>query len=93
MNNKHHKCSCRPQVIQNKIFINFEPHIKKTCLICILIVILFLGNMKVNFAAILDFFHLNLLVSNFYFWSTKLLQINHIIVNIVSGILIVTGNI
>ena len=33
------------------------------------------------------FFHLNSLVSNFYFWSTKLTQINHIIVNIFSGIL------
>ena len=36
------------------------------------------------------FFHLNLFVSNFYFWSTKLTQINHIIVNMFSGILIVT---
>ena len=39
------------------------------------------------------FFHSNLLVSNFYFWSTKLTQINHTIVNISSGILILTVNI
>ena len=39
------------------------------------------------------FFHSNLLVSNFYFWSTMLTQINHTIVNIFSGTLIVTVNI
>ena len=39
------------------------------------------------------FFYLNLLVSKFYFWSTKLTEINHTIVNIFSGILIVTVNI
>ena len=39
------------------------------------------------------FFHLNLLVSNFYFWSAMLTKINHTIVNIFSGILIVTVNI
>ena len=68
---------------------------KKRCLVHILIVLLFLVHMKVNFAAILDFFHLNLLLSNFYFWSTKLTEINHTIVNIFSGrpILIVTVNI
>ena len=49
--------------------------------------------LKVNFAAILDFFHLNLLVSNFYYWSTKLTEINYTIDNIFSGILIVTVNI
>ena len=32
------------------------------------------------------FFHLNLLASNFYFWSAKLTQIKHIIVTISSGI-------
>ena len=41
--------------------------------------------MKVNFAAILDF----LIV----IYSTKLTEINHTIVNIVSGMLIVTVNI
>ena len=45
-----------------------------------------------KFRSHFGFFHLNLLVSNFYLWSTKLTQINHIIVNIVSGILIVTEN-
>ena len=40
-------------------------------------------------AAILDFFHLNLLASNVLLWSTKLLQLNHIIVNMFSSILIV----
>ena len=39
------------------------------------------------------FFHSNLLVSNFYLWSNKLTQINHAIVNIFSGILIVRVNI
>ena len=51
-----------PQVIQNKRMTNFEPQIKKKYLIYILIVIhiliviLFPAHMKVNFAAILDFF-------------------------------------
>ena len=48
---------------------------------------------KGEFRGHFRFFHLNLLVSNFYFWSTKLTQINHKIVNIFSGILIVTVNI
>ena len=39
------------------------------------------------------FSHLHLLVSNYYFWSTKLTGIKHTIVNIFSGILIVTVNI
>ena len=39
------------------------------------------------------FFPSNLVVSNFYFWSTMLTQINHTILNIFSGILIVTENI
>ena len=39
------------------------------------------------------FFHLDLFVSNFHFWSTKLTEKNHTIVNIFSGILIVTVNI
>ena len=38
-------------------------------------------------------FNLNLLVSNFYFWSTMLTEINYTIVNIFSGIIIVTVNI
>ena len=46
----------------------FKPQINKF-VIHILILILFLDHMKVNFTAILDFFHLNSLVSNFYFWS------------------------
>ena len=78
-----------PQVIQNKKNRNFEPQIKNICLIYILIVILFLVHNEPDFR----FFHLNLLVSNFYFWSTKLTGINHTIVNIFSGILIVTVNI
>ena len=36
------------------------------------------------------FFHSNLLVRNFYFWSTMLTQIKYSIVNIFSGTLIVT---
>ena len=35
---------------------NIEPQIKKTCLIYILVVIFFIVHMKVNFAAIIDFF-------------------------------------
>ena len=31
------------------------------------------------------FFHLNLLLSNVYFWSTKILQLNHVIVNMFKG--------
>ena len=42
-----------------------------------------------EFCGHFGFFHSNLLVSNFYFWSTKLTQINHTIINIFSGILIV----
>ena len=36
------------------------------------------------------FFHLNFLVGNFYFWLTMLTEINHTIVNVFCGILIVT---
>ena len=39
------------------------------------------------------FFNSNLIVSNFYFWSTMLTQIHLNNVNIFSGILIVTVNI
>ena len=38
------------------------------------------------------FFHSNLLVSNFYFWSAMLTEINHTIVNIFSGTFIVRVN-
>ena len=43
---------------------------KKRSLINILIAIMFFAHMKVDVAAILDFFHFNLLVSNVYFGST-----------------------
>ena len=46
-----------------------------------------------EFRGLFGFFYSNLIVSNFYFWSTMLAQINHNIVNIFSGILIVTVNI
>ena len=46
-----------------------------------------------KFRSHFEFFHLNLLVSNFYLWSTMLTQINHTIVNIFSGTLIVTANV
>ena len=46
-----------------------------------------------EFRGHLGFFHSNLLVSNFNFWSSKLTQINHTIVNIFSGILVVTVDI
>ena len=45
--------------------------------------------MKVHVAAILIF---SFKFTNIYFWSSKLLQLNHIIVNVVRGILIVTVN-
>ena len=72
--------------------INPEPHIRRG-LTYVLKAILFLVHIKVNIAAILDFFLLNVLASNIYFWSTKLLLISDIIVNIFSGIVIVTVNI
>ena len=56
MNSKHQKCLFRPQVTKINKLSNSEPQIKKTGLIYILIAILFLVHMKVNFAAILDFF-------------------------------------
>ena len=52
-----------PQVTQNQLIEQFRAT-KKRSLIYILIAILFLVYMKVNFAAILDFFFRNLLVSN-----------------------------
>ena len=48
---------------------------------------------KGEFRRHFGFFHLNLLVSNFYFWSAMFTEINHTIINIFSGILIVTVNI
>ena len=38
-----------------------------------------------KFRGCFGFFHLNLLAINFYFWSTKLTEINNIIVNILNG--------
>ena len=48
---------------------------------------------KGKFRRHLGFFHLNLLVSNFYLRSAMLSEINHTIVNIFRGILIVAVNI
>ena len=93
MYNKHQKCFFGPQVIQNKKWGNFGQQIKKRCFIYILIVVLFLVQKKLNLAANLTFFHVNLLVSNLYFWSTMSTEIIHTIVNIFSGILIVTVNV
>ena len=88
MNNKQQKCFFSgPKSYTIIKMCNFAAQIIKICFIYILIVILFLVQMKVNF------FHLNLLVSNFYFWSTMLTQMNHTIVNIFSGTLTVTVNI
>ena len=56
MNNNIRNVCFGPQVIQNKTIQQFQATEKKRGLICILLVILFLVYMKVNFAAILDFF-------------------------------------
>ena len=67
-----------PQVIQiKKVFnLHFDSHFVSCS---------YEGEFRRHF----DFFRLNLLVSNFYFWSTMLTEINHTIVNIFSAILIV----
>ena len=93
MNNKHQKCFFGPQVIQNlkneqfcaknqiRVFnLHFDSHFV-SC------------SYKGEFRRHFGFLHLNLLVSNFYFWSAMLAEINHTIVNIFNGILIVTVNI
>ena len=72
-----------PQVIQNKIkvfILHFDSHFVSCS---------YEGEFRRHFG----FFHLNLLVSDFYFWSAVLTEMNHAIVNIFSGILIVTVNI
>ena len=76
-----------PEVIQNKKMSNFATQIiiKKFNLH-------FVSN-EGEFRGHFKFFNLNLLVSSFYFRSNKLTQINHVIVNILSGRLIVTVNI
>ena len=66
MNNKHQKYLFRPQVLQKKNIEQFRATNKKRGLMSILIVILFLVHMKVNFAAILDFFNLISRVSNVF---------------------------
>ena len=83
-------CDWAPKLYTNNKFSNLEPEVKKIILIYILMVILFFAQTKVNVAAILYFFHFKLLVNNVYFGSTKLPQLNHIIVNMCSGILTVT---
>ena len=40
-----------------------------------------------------EFVYVNLLASTMYVWFSKLLQLNHIIVNMFNGIFIVTVNI
>ena len=57
-----------------------------------MIAILFFVHFWMNAVAFSVFFQ-NLLGSNVYSWSTKLLQISHIIVSIFSGVIIVTVNI
>ena len=82
MNNKHQKCFFGPQVIQNKTIelfrakkkikvfsLHFDSHIVSCS---------YKGEFRY-----FDFFHLNLLVSNFYFWSAMLTEINHTIVSII----------
>ena len=49
---------------KNQNISNLETQLQKKCLIYILIAIMFFTHMKVHFAAILYFFHLNLLVNN-----------------------------
>ena len=65
---------------------------KKEVEFTFLIAILFFIHLRVNVAAIFDFFQ-NLLVSNVSPWSTELLQISRIISSMFGGIIIVTVNI
>ena len=65
MNNKHQKMPVSaPKSYKINKLSNSEPQIKKRGSNYILIAILFIVYMKLNFAAILNFFPLNLLVSN-----------------------------
>ena len=81
-------CVSAPKLCTNHKFSNLEQQIIKKNYI--LIAILLFAHMKVNVASILDFFHFNLLVINVNVRSTKLQQINHIIVKMIIGILRVT---
>ena len=87
MKNKHQKCVFRPQShTESHKFSSLEPQIqKKRCLIVILKAILFFCSYEGECRGHFGFFNLNLLPSNVYFWSTKLLQLNHVIVNMFSG--------
>ena len=91
MNSKHKKrFFSAPKSYKINKLINFEPQIKKG------VNLNFDSHYvshKGGFRGHFEFLHLNLFASNVYFWSTKLTQINYIIVNIFSGILIVTVNI
>ena len=93
MNNKQQKGFFGPQVIHNKKIEQFRAtnnkkefnlHFRDHFVSC---------SHKGEFRGHFKFFPLNLLASSFYFWSNKLKQINHVIVNIFRGILIVTVNI
>ena len=90
MNNNIRNVFFGPQVIQNKNWLilshkkKVSSHFDSNFVSCS-----YEGEFRVYF----NFFHLNVLVSNFYFRSNKLTQINHVIVNIFSGILVVTANI
>ena len=93
MNNKHQKGFCLPQVSQNEkneqfrvtnIKKEFNLHFDRHFVSC---------SYEGEFRGHFGLFHLNLLVSNFYSRSNKLTQINHVIVNVFSGILIVAVNI
>ena len=81
-----------PQVIQNLKMSNFVPQIKQRFNLHFDSNFVSCSN-EGEFHGHIRFFHLNLLVSNVFILSTKLLQINPIIVNIFSGIIIVTVNI
>ena len=67
-------------IIKKKFYLHFDSHFV-SC------------SYEREFRGHFEFFHSNILASNFYFWSTVLTQINHTIVNIFSGTLIVAVNI
>ena len=79
MSNKHHKCFLSaPKSYKIKKLDNFEPQIKKVFNLHFdshFVSCSYGGDFRRHF----DFFHLNLLVSSFYFWSTMLTEINHTI--------------
>ena len=94
MNNKHQKCFfSAPKSYKIKKIAQF--HAKKKIKVFNLhfdshfVSCSYKGEFRHQFG----FFHINLLVSNFRFWSAMLTEINHTIVNIFSGILIVTVHI